>query len=106
MSTNKTGGTSTVKSAVGKDFKANLWAMADKLRNQMDPGEYKHLVLGLIFLKYISDTFQAHRSVIEKTVSDPASDYFVSEEPADYVNIDSKFLISSVENSPLLRCWC
>ena len=80
------GETSTVKSAVGKDFKINLWAMADKLRNQMDPGEYKHLVLGLIFLKYISDTFQAHRSDVEKSVSDPASDYFVSEEPADYLD--------------------
>lgn len=34
-----------------------LWAAADKLRNNMDAAEYKHVVLGLIFLKYISDTF-------------------------------------------------
>ena len=40
-----------------KDFKAVLWASADKLRAQMDAAEYKHLVLGMIFLKYISDTF-------------------------------------------------
>lgn len=85
MSTDKTIKTTTVKSAVGMEFKSNLWAMADKLRNQMDPGEYKHLVLGLIFLKYISDTFQVHRNQIEKTVSDKASDYFVSEEPAEYL---------------------
>ena len=85
MSTDKTIKTTTVKSAVGTEFKSNLWAMADKLRNQMDPGEYKHLVLGLIFLKYISDTFQVHRNQIEKTVSDPTSDYFVSEEPAEYL---------------------
>ena len=39
------------------DFKATLWKSADKLRNQMDAAEYKHIVLGLIFLKYISDTF-------------------------------------------------
>ena len=38
-----------------KDFKAVLWASADKLRAQMDAAEYKHLVLGMIFLKYISD---------------------------------------------------
>ena len=36
------------------DFKATLWKSADKLRNQMDAAEYKHIVLGLIFLKYIS----------------------------------------------------
>ena len=34
-----------------------LWAAADKLRNNMDAAEYKHVVLGLIFLKYISDAF-------------------------------------------------
>jgi len=45
------------KEAPAKDFKAVLWASADKLRAQMDAAEYKHLVLGLIFLKYISDTF-------------------------------------------------
>ena len=36
------------------DFKETLWKSADKLRNQMDAAEYKHIVLGLIFLKYIS----------------------------------------------------
>ena len=37
-------------------FEAKLWLTADKLRNNMDAAEYKHVVLGLIFLKYISDT--------------------------------------------------
>jgi hypothetical protein len=39
-------------------FKANLWLAADKLRKNMDAGEYKHVVFGLIFLKYISDSFE------------------------------------------------
>lgn len=39
-------------------FEDKLWAAADKLRGTMDAGEYKHVVLGLIFLKYISDSFQ------------------------------------------------
>lgn len=39
-------------------FEATLWAAADKLRGHMDASEYKHVVLGLIFLKYISDAFQ------------------------------------------------
>ena len=40
-------------------FKAKLWQAADALRNNMDAAEYKHVVLGLIFLKYISDAFEA-----------------------------------------------
>jgi type I restriction enzyme M protein len=39
-------------------FEATLWATADALRQSMDPSEYKHVVLGLIFLKYISDAFE------------------------------------------------
>ena len=39
-------------------YEAQLWQMADALRGSMDPGEYKHVVLGLIFLKYISDAFE------------------------------------------------
>ena len=41
-------------------FETKLWLAADKLRNNMDAAEYKHVVLGLIFLKYISDTFDEH----------------------------------------------
>ena len=48
------------------DFKADLWDCANKLRNQMDAAEYKHLVLGLIFLKYISDSFvEQQKKVME-----------------------------------------
>ena len=43
-------------------FEAKLWAAADKLRSNMDAAEYKHFVLGLIFLKYISDSFEEHRA--------------------------------------------
>jgi hypothetical protein len=44
-------------------FEAKLWLAADKLRNNMDAAEYKHVVLGLIFLKYISDTFDPSSTV-------------------------------------------
>src|SRR5882724_12639471 len=40
-------------------LEAKLWAAADALRNNMDAAEYKHVVLGLVFLKYISDAFEA-----------------------------------------------
>jgi type I restriction enzyme M protein len=46
---------------IGLDPEA-LWQAADKLRGSVDAGEYKHVVLGLIFLKYISDAFEARRA--------------------------------------------
>ncbi len=52
-------------------IKKTLWATADKLRANMDAAEYQHLVLGLIFVKYISDTFAARR------YADPADDYYL-----------------------------
>ena len=46
-------------------FEDKLWAAADKLRGNMDAAEYKHVVLGLIFLKYISDSFEARREELK-----------------------------------------
>ena len=63
-----------------QETKAVLWAAADKLRDQMDAAEYKHLVLGLIFLKYISDSFDAQRRHVRKELTDPTSEFFVSED--------------------------
>jgi type I restriction enzyme M protein len=70
--------------ASGADFKQTLWKTADKLRAQMDAAEYKHIVLGLIFLKYISDTFVKQQEKIRQSVSDPASELFISEDPSEY----------------------
>ena len=46
-------------------YQAELWRMADALRGSMDAAEYKHVVLGLIFLKYISDAFDAQHAALE-----------------------------------------
>ncbi len=54
-------GTSSREARRALGFEAKLWQAADKLRNNMDAAEYKHVVLGLIFLKYISDAFEAAR---------------------------------------------
>ena len=67
-----------------KDFKAVLWASADKLRAQMDAAEYKHLVLGMIFLKYISDTFIEQQKKVLEMVSNPESDYYLGDDPKDH----------------------
>jgi type I restriction enzyme M protein len=52
-------------------FEAKMWIAADKMRNNMDAAEYKHVVLGLIFLKYISDAFV---ELYEKLKADPDAD--------------------------------
>ncbi len=54
-----------------QDLEKTLWAAADKLRNNMDAAEYKHVVLGLIFLKYISDRFE---ELYTKLKEDPYAD--------------------------------
>jgi len=53
-------------------FEAKLWAAADALRNNMDAAEYKHVVLGLIFLKYISDAFEARHAELSAQKSQGA----------------------------------
>ncbi len=51
--------------AANLGFEAKLWQAADALRNNLDAAEYKHVVLGLIFLKYISDAFEAKHAELE-----------------------------------------
>ncbi|SMP05751.1 type I restriction enzyme M protein [Laceyella tengchongensis] len=60
-------------------FEQRLWSMADKLRNNMDAAEYKHVVLGLLFLKYISDAFEEE---YERLSNDEWAD---PEDPDEYL---------------------
>ena len=57
-----------------EDIKKTLWATVDKLRANMDAAEYKLLVLGLIFVTYISDTFAARRTEVAARLADPKDD--------------------------------
>ena len=70
------------KSSANIGFEAKLWLTADKLRNNMDAAEYKHVVLGLIFLKYISDAFEErhNRQIGDIAVYGQASDATVGDE--------------------------
>ena len=63
-------------------FETKLWAMADKLRSNMDAAEYKHVVLGLIFLKFISDKFNAK---YEDLKARQETDFTDPEERDEYV---------------------
>ncbi|MCY4229260.1 MAG: class I SAM-dependent DNA methyltransferase [Gammaproteobacteria bacterium] len=58
-------------------FEDRLWAAADKLRGNMEPSDYKHVALGLIFLKYISDSFEARHAQL-------VADELADEEDPDY----------------------
>lgn len=60
-----------------ESLEATLWAAADKLRGKMDSAVYKHIVLGLIFLKYVSDTFMVRHRELARLVDDESSDYFM-----------------------------
>ncbi|MFA5874069.1 MAG: class I SAM-dependent DNA methyltransferase [Anaerolineales bacterium] len=71
-------------------FEEKLWAAADKLRAHMDAAEYKHVVLGLIFLKYISDAFETRRSALEHDLSDPSSAAFVREPANRYQVLEDR----------------
>ena len=66
-------------------FEAKLWAAADKLRGNMEPSDYKHVALGLIFLKYISDAFEAKREDLIREAADPDSDLYVIEPSARFM---------------------
>jgi len=59
------------------DIKKTLWATADKLRANMDAAEYKHVVLGLIFLKFISDNFSAKRQELISRFHDKTDEYYL-----------------------------
>ncbi len=57
----------TKKQSPEEPLEKKLWRTADKLRKNMDAAEYKHIVLGLIFLKYISDAFEElHQELMSK----------------------------------------
>jgi type I restriction enzyme M protein len=62
------------------DFRDKLWLAADELRGSIDAAEYKHVVLGLIFLKYISDTFAGYRGQLDKRSRDKKSDWYCATE--------------------------
>src|SRR5258705_13124498 len=70
------------------DLDKKLWNAADRLRGALDAAVYKHAVLGLIFLKYISDAFEDRQQELNRQFRDPDHDYFLNrgncDSPADY----------------------
>ena len=74
------GASAPLDSAARLGFETKLWQAADALRNNMDAAEYKHVVLGLIFLKYISDACEAKHAELDAQRGDGAD----PEDPDEY----------------------
>jgi type I restriction enzyme M protein len=92
-------------------FEEKLWLTADKLRGHLDPAEYKHVVLGLVFLKYISDAFEERRTWLLREAADPKSEYYVKDpagryevaEERDEYTADNIFWVPSQARWPYLQ---
>ena len=67
-----------------------LWSAANQLRSNMDAAEYKHVVLGILFLKYVSDKFEARRERLAELVKDESSDYFMPSDDAAQLILDDR----------------
>ena len=80
----------TAKPKQQKSLEASLWETADALRGNQEPSEYKHVVLGLVFLKYISDRFEERRKAIETSLSDPDSEDYIPNEARREQFIESR----------------
>lgn len=93
------------------DLKRTLWAAADKLRSSMDAAEYKHIVLGLIFLKYISDAFDERRVQLAAAFSDESDDLYLPDEAdraealeeRDYYTMANVFWVPEVARWEAIR---
>jgi hypothetical protein len=84
------------KNGASLGFEPTMWLAADKLRGNMDAAEYKHVVLGLIFLKYISDAFQEH---FEKLKAEPHAD----PEDRDEYTAENIFWVPKAARWPYLQ---
>src|SRR5688500_17035490 len=73
-----------------KPIEVTLWDTATKLRGSVEPAEYKHVVLGLIFLKFTSDKFEEHR---QKLIADGKEKYI---EMAEFYNMSNVFYLDEI----------
>lgn len=63
-----------------KELETKLWTAADKLRASLDASQYKHAVLGLIFVKYVSDNFMLRREELKRDFANPEHEYYLDPE--------------------------
>jgi type I restriction enzyme M protein len=96
------------KNAPTKSLEATLWEAADKMRGNLEAAEYKHVVLGLVFLKYVSDAFGARREWLDAATVDPDNaDYYVPsvEKRLDIVEARDEYASENVFWIPVEARW-
>ena len=71
-----------------------LWNAADKLRSTLDAAQYKHTVLGLVFLKYVSDSFKIRQDELTEQLTNEDHDYYL--DPADYGGAGSDEYVAEI----------
>ena len=85
-----------------KTLEQTLWEAADKLRGNQEPSEYKHVVLGLVFLKYVSDRFEERRKGLEAEL---AADGIKAERLPDFLEDRDEYTSHNVFWVPELARW-
>jgi type I restriction enzyme M protein len=75
-----------------KELDAKLWKAANKLLPSLDAAVYKHVVLGLVFVKYVSDSFKIRRAELKKAFSDASNEYFLGDDT------DEEIIAEELEN--------
>ena len=80
----------STKEVKEKAIEVTLWEAANKLRGSVEPAEYKHVVLGLIFLKFASDKFEDHRA---KLMAEGKEKYI---EMPDFYNMNNVFFLEEI----------
>ncbi len=91
-----------------KDLDNKLWTSADKLRSNLDAAVYKHVVLGLVFLKYVSDAFEERRKELLQQFKDPDNEYYLGgdeELEAEELEIRDYYTEKNVFWIPALARW-
>lgn len=89
-----------VKTTKEEPIEKQLWKSADKLRKNIDAAEYKHVVLGLIFLKYISDAFEEHHSKLKSGLGEYAG---ADPEDKDEYKAENVFFVPEIARWSFLQ---
>lgn len=80
-------------------MESTLWQAADKLRGSVDAANYKHVVLGLVFLKYVSSTFEQRREELHQQLQDPNGEWdFIHRKPPEERDADIALELAEKEN--------
>lgn len=74
-----------------KSLEQTNWDAVDKMRGNLESGEYKHVVLGIVFPKYVSDAFDTRHEFLDEATADPNnSEYYVKNDDRRSGTIDDR----------------